>query len=47
MKFVNLLFHRETRSPLLALMFASLTGVALVIARMITRRTSGSRCGRS
>jgi uncharacterized membrane protein len=38
MKFVNLLFHRETRSPLLALMFASLTGVALVIARMITSR---------
>ena len=38
MKFVLLLFHRETRSPLLALMFASLTGVALVIARMITLR---------
>lgn len=38
MKFVNLIFHRETRSPLLALMFASLTGVALVIARMITSR---------
>lgn len=38
MKFVNLLFHRETRSPLLALTFASMTGVALVIARMLVTR---------
>lgn len=38
MKFVNLMFHRETRSPLLALTFASMTGVALVIARMIITR---------
>jgi uncharacterized membrane protein len=38
MKFVNLLFHRETRSPLLAMLFASIIGVALVIARIVLTR---------
>lgn len=38
MKFVRLFFQRETRSPLLALTFASLTGVALVAARMVMSR---------
>jgi len=38
MKFVNLVFHRETRLPLLALTFATMTGVALVIARMVLTR---------
>jgi uncharacterized membrane protein len=38
MKFVNLVFHRETRSPLLALMFASVIGVTLVTARMVLAR---------
>ena len=38
MKFVNLFFHRETRSPLLAMMFASLVGVALVSVRMVVTR---------
>lgn len=38
MKFINLLFHRETRSPMLALTFASAVGVALVIARMVVTR---------
>lgn len=35
---LNLFFHRETRSPLLALAFASLIGVALVSARIVVRR---------
>src|ERR1043165_7155614 len=38
MTFVNLIFHRETRSPMLALTFASGTGVALVLARIIATR---------
>ena len=38
MKFVNLLFHRETRSPLLAMMFASIIGVTLVTVRMVLTR---------
>ena len=38
MKLVNLLFHRETRSPMLALTFASGTAVALVIARIAATR---------
>lgn len=38
MKYVNLFFHRETRSPLLALMFASLIGVALVTARIVVTK---------
>jgi len=35
MKMLRLLFGRETRAPMLALTFASGTGVALVIARII------------
>jgi uncharacterized membrane protein len=38
MKYVNLFFHRETRSPLLAMMFASFIGVALVMARIAVTR---------
>lgn len=38
MKFVNLLYHRETRSPLLALTFASLISVLLVSVRVATTR---------
>lgn len=38
MKFVNLLFHHETRSPLLAMLFASFIGVGLVIARIVLTR---------
>ena len=41
MKFVNLLLHRETRSPMLALMFASLITVALVGARIFITRNFG------
>jgi uncharacterized membrane protein len=37
MKMLNLFFHRDTRSPMLALTFASITGIALVIARIIVR----------
>src|SRR5215204_6343196 len=38
MKMLNLLFHRDTRSPILALTFASVTAVALVIARIVMTR---------
>ena len=38
MKMLNLFFHRETRSPLLAMMFASIIGVALVISRIVVTR---------
>ncbi|MSU57554.1 MAG: DUF1361 domain-containing protein [Pedosphaera sp.] len=38
MKMLNLLFRRDTRSPMLALTFASVTGVALVIARILVTR---------
>jgi uncharacterized membrane protein len=38
MKMLRLFFQRDTRSPMLALTFASLTAVALVIARMIVTR---------
>jgi uncharacterized membrane protein len=38
MKMLNLFFHRETRSPMLALLFASVTGVALVGARIVVTR---------
>lgn len=38
MKMLNLFFHRETRSPLLALLFASLTVVALVLSRIVATR---------
>ena len=38
MKFVNLFFHRETRSPILALLFASVISVALVMARIVVTR---------
>lgn len=41
MKFVNLLLHRETRSPMLALMFASLITVALVGTRIFVTRNFG------
>ncbi len=41
MKFVNLLLHRQTRSPMLALMFASLITVALVGARIFITRNFG------
>lgn len=35
MKLIELLYRRETRSPMLALTFATVVGVALVIARMV------------
>ncbi|NOS72169.1 MAG: DUF1361 domain-containing protein [Verrucomicrobia bacterium] len=35
MKLIELLYRRETRSPMLALTFASVAGVALVITRMV------------
>ena len=38
MKMLKLLFGHETRSPMLALTFASGTGVALVLARIIATR---------
>lgn len=38
MKMLNLLFQRETRSPMLALTFASGTVVALVTARIVVTR---------
>lgn len=38
MKMLNQLFHRETRSPLLAMLFASIIGVGLVIARILLTR---------
>ena len=38
MKFLDLIFHRETRGPVLALTFASLVCVALVSARVFFAR---------
>src|SRR6266496_1415595 len=38
MKLAKLLFQRETRSPVLALTFASGTGVTLVLARILATR---------
>jgi uncharacterized membrane protein len=38
MKILKVLLHRDTRSPVLALVFASLTGVALVAARIVVTR---------
>lgn len=38
MKTLRSLFHRETRSPLLAVMFASAIAVGLVMTRIVVRR---------
>ncbi len=41
MKLIELLYRRETRSPMLALTFASAASVALVAARMVWKQNFG------